>query len=143
MPSQETWDQVWLKTAFNVSTLSKDPSTKVGSVLVTPDNKQCSIGYNGFAQGIEETEEMWNIKEIKYEHVIHSELNNILNCPFSPENCTIYITHQPCTKCIIMLYQVKVKRIIYSHPYKRDFVNVDIWNFYANKFQECKQLLIN
>ena len=43
MPTQLQWDQTWLQVAKTVSKLSKDPSTKVGSVIVTPDNRHCSF----------------------------------------------------------------------------------------------------
>ena len=49
--------------------LSKDPVTKVGSVISTPDFRQFSLGYNGFATGIAETPERWE-KPNKYNFVI-------------------------------------------------------------------------
>ena len=99
MPTQLQWDQTWLQVAKTVSKLSKDPSTKVGSVTVTPDNRHCSIGYNGFVRGIEETKEKWE-RPLKYQYVQHSELNSILNCPFDTMGCTLYCTHQCCHRCI-------------------------------------------
>ena len=38
MPSQEKWDQLFLNMALNVSNMSKDNSTKVGSILVLNTN---------------------------------------------------------------------------------------------------------
>jgi dCMP deaminase len=142
MPSQQKWDQHWLQVAQITSELSKDPSTKVGAVIVTPDNRQCSLGYNGFAAGIEETEEMWNVREIKLKHVIHAEENCLLNCPFNPDGCSIYITHQPCPKCIIKLAQSRIKKIIYYKKYEK-MGDIDIWNMYAKKFDEILQLNIS
>jgi dCMP deaminase len=52
-----SWDEFFIKLAFEVSKKSKDPSTKVGCVLVGEDNVLLSIGFNGFPRGVLETEE--------------------------------------------------------------------------------------
>lgn len=139
MPTQETWDKHWLKIAIETSKLSKDPSTKVGACIVTSNNEQCSIGYNGFAKGLPESEEMWNNRELKYLLVVHAEENALLNSPFSTKGCTVYITHQPCAKCIIRLVQAGIKRIVYNLPYTR-MGNMDIWEMHAKMFDEIKQI---
>lgn len=138
MPSQDQWDNTFLNMAVQVSLLSKDPSTKVGSILVTPDNKQISFGYNGFVAGIKETDEMWNDRSLKILHVLHSEENNLLNCNFNTFGCTIYLTHQPCIKCIIKLAQAKIRRIVYINKYEK-MGYMDIWNEYAKLFEEVIQ----
>ena len=48
------WDQFFINMAEHVSTKSKDPSTKVGCVIVGPDNEVRSTGFNGFPRGVEE-----------------------------------------------------------------------------------------
>ena len=141
MPNQEKWDNLFLKMALEVSTMSKDPSTRVGSILVTSDNKQISFGYNGFVAGIVETSEMWNNRDLKLLHVLHSEENNLLNCKFDTKGTTIYVTHQPCPKCIIKLAQAKIRRIVYINKYEK-MGNLDIWNEYAKLFDEVKQMNI-
>ena len=40
-----------------VSTKSKDPSTKVGAVIVGPGNEILSTGFNGFPRGVDEIED--------------------------------------------------------------------------------------
>lgn len=113
------WDRHWLQVAQITSALSKDPSTKVGAVIVTPDNRQLSCGYNGFASDIEETEDMWNIREIKYELVVHAEMNAIINAPFDTKNCSLYCTHQPCHRCMPHIKNAGIKRIVFESPYER------------------------
>jgi len=44
----ETWDQYFLRMASLVASRSKDRSSKVGAVVVGPDNEVRSVGYNGF-----------------------------------------------------------------------------------------------
>lgn len=138
MPNQSKWNQHWLKIAQVTSQLSKDPATKVGAVIVSVDNRQCSLGYNGFAAGIEETDEKWQRPE-KYQWVLHGEDNALLNCPFSTIGCSIYLTHQPCHKCIAKLRNAGIKRIVYITPYA-NLERKDIWDETVKLFDEVIQL---
>lgn len=134
MPSVNEWDEHWLRVADVTSMLSKDPKTKVGSAIVTPDNRQCSIGYNGFAKGIKETEEKWQ-RPNKYEYVIHSEINNLMNCPFDTRRCSIYLTISPCHRCISSLINAGIIKVVFKELYKNT-CHKDIWFEHAKLFQE-------
>jgi dCMP deaminase len=46
--THDWWDRYFLGVAEAVAQASKDPSTKVGSVIVRPDRTFVSFGYNGF-----------------------------------------------------------------------------------------------
>jgi len=109
-------DKLWLDLARRVALESKDPITKVGSVIVSPDQRQCSVGYNGFPTKVEETELKWSRPE-KYEWVIHSEMNNLLNCPFPTKGASMYITHKPCHKCLLHLVQAGITNVYYIFDY--------------------------
>ena len=61
----DKWDQRWLDIAGQVSSWSKDPSTKIGAIAVK-DKRLVATGYNGFPRGIEDTEDRWNNREEKY-----------------------------------------------------------------------------
>ena len=50
--TQSKWDVRFLKLAHEVASWSKDPSTKVGCVLVK-GKKVVSLGYNGLPMGVE------------------------------------------------------------------------------------------
>lgn len=139
MPTQLEWDKNWLHIAKHISLLSKDPSTKVGSVIVNNNNTQISIGYNGMLSGMSEPKELWDNREQKYVEVIHSEENNILFCPFNTKGCSIYITHEPCIRCMIRLLQVGIERVIYINEYVRKG-DIDTYDKYKIKFKEFKQL---
>lgn len=52
-----SWDKYFIEMAVLVSTKSKDPSTKVGCVIVGPDNEIRSTGFNGFPRGVAEMSE--------------------------------------------------------------------------------------
>jgi len=135
MPTQEQWHRHWLEVAQVTAKLSKDPTTQVGAVVVTQDNRQCSIGYNGFAMGIEETPEKWQ-RPIKYEYVIHAELNAILNCPFDHKGAKLYLTLQPCHRCIEMVLNSGILDVYYLKEYE-NLCHKDIWLEHANKLRKC------
>ena len=44
---RDKWDRRFLKIAREGATWSKDPSTQVGAVIVDPDQRVVSLGYNG------------------------------------------------------------------------------------------------
>ena len=73
------WDKRFLKLAKHISEWSKDPSTKVGCVVVGPDRELRSTGFNGLPRGIEDNEERLNNREIKYPLICHAEENAIMH----------------------------------------------------------------
>jgi dCMP deaminase len=139
MPSKNTWDKHWLEVAKTFSKLSKDPSTKVGAVLVTPDNRQCSGGYNGFACGMNDSDyTLWE-RPIKYQRSIHAEMNAIMNCPFDTKGCSIYITISPCHICLQHLVNAGINKVVYSEMYA-NAQYPEIWNEAASLIGEVYML---
>src|ERR1051326_2813900 len=56
---KEKWDRRFLELAKHVSSWSKDPSTKVGAVIVDANRRVVATGYNGFPRGVEDTPERY------------------------------------------------------------------------------------
>jgi dCMP deaminase len=138
MPNQNKWDNLFLSIAINVSKMSKDPSTQVGAVIVGSDNRKMSFGYNGFVRGIEETKEKWE-RPRKYQFVQHAELNSIINCPFDTVGCTLYCTHQPCHRCLELVAQAGIRRVVFINKYA-NLEHQDIWDEHAKLFEEVIQM---
>lgn len=135
----DKWIKHWLKIALISSELSKDPSTKVGAVVVTPDNRQCSLGYNGFADGIEDLEERWHDRPTKYEFVIHAEENAIINSPFDTKGCSLFCTHRCCHKCMARIVRAGIKKVYYLKDYA-NISHIDIIDAHAKMLDEIKQV---
>ncbi len=129
----------WLKQAKVVSTRSKDPRTKVGAIIVSPDNRQSAIGYNGMVAGIEETPEMWNDRTQKHLHVIHGEENALLNCPFETKGCTLYCTHTPCLRCLIRVLQSGIKKVYFVDDYSYAD-ELPVWQYYAKYYETIAKI---
>lgn len=88
--NQERWDRRYLELAKLVSTWSKDPSTKVGAVLVR-DNKVVGTGYNGFPRHVNDYQERYDDRDTKYKFVVHAELNAILQAGDKADGATLYV----------------------------------------------------
>ena len=125
MTSKEEWDYRFLDMSSLISTWSKDPSTKVGAVVVDEDRRIVSLGYNGFPFGISDDKRLDN-REIKYKMVVHAECNALLFSPEPPLGCTIYTyPFMPCPKCAGMIIQAGIDRVVSyesdNYRWKDDF----------------------
>lgn len=111
------WDERFLEMCRLVATWSKDPSTKCGAVIVRADNTVVSLGYNGFPQGIADTDERLQDRQLKYEMIVHAEMNAVLFAPESVARCTLYVTpYPPCARCAVHIIQAKICRVVCPEP---------------------------
>lgn len=117
--SNLNWDEYFLLTAMITSFKSKDPSTKVGCVIVNNNKHQVSAGYNGMVAGIEESRLPWGkdksvpLEHQKYGYVVHAEANAILHASKSLEGCTAYVTLFPCNECAKLIASKKISEVVY------------------------------
>ena len=110
------WDQRFLKLAEHISGWSKDPSTKVGCVVVGEDREIRSTGFNGFPRGIADDAARLEDREQKYPLICHAEENAIMHAArigLSLKGCTAYVTWPPCTRCARSLIQAGVVEVVY------------------------------
>lgn len=105
------WDQRFLNVANEIASWSKDPSTKVGAVLVSPCKTKVSWGYNGLPRSIADTDERLLNKELKNKLTVHAELNCILNAT-DTIGWTLYVTKPPCIKCAAAIIQAKIATVV-------------------------------
>jgi len=111
--SNSWWDLWFLGLAEYVASASKDPSTKVGSVIVDSKRRIVSLGYNGLPAGIEDTEERLSNRELKYKLIVHAERNALLFSNSKVENCTIYTwPFMPCSSCASLIIQSGISRVV-------------------------------
>jgi dCMP deaminase len=103
------WDKRFISVARLIATWSKDPSTKVGAVIVDSHNRIVSTGFNGFPRGVIDTE---TPRDIKLLRTIHAEENALLFAKCDVEGMTIYVTHPPCARCAAKLIQAGIKRVV-------------------------------
>ena len=118
MSPLDKWDRRFISLAEEVATWSKDPSRKVGAVLVK-DKTRFAVGYNGFPPGISDTEERLLRNEVKQQLTNHAEVNAILNAAkigFTTEGCRLYCTYHPCHRCATAIISSGVNCVICPSP---------------------------
>lgn len=106
------WDNRFMALARHIAMWSKDPSTKVGAVVVDDLGRVVGHGYNGFPRGVDDSEERYADRDFKYKHVVHAELNALLNARGGVQGCTLYTTLEPCTDCAKAIIQSGIRRIV-------------------------------
>jgi len=113
MRDQSYWDNWFLGLAQYIATASKDPSTKVGAVIVDANRRVISVGYNGFARGVDDSPERLNDREVKYDLTVHAEKNAILFAQEDLAGCTVYTwPFPPCAPCAAMIVQSGITRVV-------------------------------
>ncbi len=126
----DRWDRHFLGLAAYHSRMSKDPSTRVGAVIVGPDREVLSAGFNGFPRGIADTPDRLLRRETKLQLIVHAELNAILAAArlgMRIKDCTLYLAATddsdavwggpPCTRCVVEIIQSGIREIV-SYPRK-------------------------
>lgn len=143
----------YLNLAKEISTWSKDPSTKIGCVAINEKDSVVAQGFNGFPRKINDTPERWDDRPTKYRYVVHAEANCIYNANYngvSLDGCSMYIYGLPCcSECAKALIQCGVKEVHMLTTKQHDkwdesfkltkelFEEVGIkYGLYSNDFQE-------
>ncbi len=130
---QHEWDEYFMKIAEAVSEKSKDPSSKMGCVIVDKNKRVVSTGYNGLVQSADESKLTLSERPMKYLFVVHSEMNAVLFAHQDLTGCTIYNRVATCDNCLKHCLQAGIKRFVYrelrvhSHSTdpKRSMTNID------------------
>jgi len=110
----DKWDYRFYEIAKVVSQWSKDPSLKVGALIVK-NRRIISQGYNGLPSKIEDSEERLSNRDLKLKLTVHAEVNAILNAASndtSTEGSTLYVTCSPCSNCASCIINAGIIRIV-------------------------------
>ncbi len=114
------WASYFINIANTVREKSKDPSSKIGAVIVGPEKQIISTGFNGFPRGIDETDLTRWERPIKYQFVEHAERNAIYNAArhgIAVRGCAMYIVGfgpptVPCVECAKAVIQSGITRVV-------------------------------
>ena len=114
------WNSYFINIADMVREKSKDPSSKIGAVIVGPEQQLISTGFNGFPRGIDETDLTRWERPIKYQFIEHAERNAIYNAArhgISLRGCIMYLVGLgpptvPCIECAKAVIQVGITRVV-------------------------------
>jgi dCMP deaminase len=125
-----SWDLRFIALAAHIAAWSKDPSTKVGCVVVGPDREIVTTGYNGFPRGVNDDPKRME-RPAKYLWTSHAEENAVAHAArigVSLKGCTAYVTHCPCSRCARGLIQAGIRRVVFPNE-ARGTVGMDAAEF--------------
>lgn len=133
------WKYRYLDLADQVGSWSKDPSRKIGAIAVGQHGQVLAQGYNGFPRGINDTDERYNNRQLKYKYVVHAEMNCIYNAAdngVSLRGADLYVTGLPtCSDCAKGVIQVGIKRVFMRANVPEAWI--DSWELTQSFFNEA------
>ena len=110
------WDCRMLALAKHIAGWSKDPSTKVGSVLAN-GNRIYGLGYNGPARGVKDKRSRLMNREVRLAMTVHSEANTLRMAGDKAKGATLYTWPlPPCSRCASLAIQAGVRRVVSPTP---------------------------
>lgn len=72
------WQKRFLALAQEVASWSRDPIDPRAAIIVRPDKTLCSLGFNGFPQGVDDTPLIEGQLDVRKSRMLEAELNAIL-----------------------------------------------------------------
>ena len=135
-PSVDSWA---LDLADHAAKRSRDPSTKVGAVILRPDNTVASMGYNGFPRHTNDSAEIYLDRQRKLLRTVHAELNAILTAREPLHGYTIYVSPLfSCANCAASIIQSGISRIVCRMPAESITRWKESFDEAQNLFKEAK-----
>lgn len=126
-----TWDEYFIKIAFDVAERSTCLRRKVGAILVR-DKQILSTGYNGAPSGLPHCEDVGCLRDRhnvpsgqRHElcRGLHAEMNAFLQAAVhgvSTLGATLYCTNHPCSLCAKMVINAGIERVVEAGDYPDD-----------------------
>ncbi len=124
-----SWERKFYEACKFYASWSKDPTTKVGCIIVSDDNSILVQGYNGVCRGVDDKEER-NERPIKYKFYEHAERNAIFSAArngITLKGLSIYSLFFPCPECTRAIIQSGLKKL---------FVFKDSTNSYYDRYDQ-------
>jgi dCMP deaminase len=128
-----TWDMLFMRMAYLASTKSKDTKTKIGAVIVGPNNEPISFGFNGLPRKVDDTISDRYERPRKYLFFEHAERNAIYTLPrigaMIPKGSKMFTHGLPCADCGRAIIQAGISEVITHEPWEKVFAYLyDNWS---------------
>ncbi len=132
------WQTVYMNVAEAMSKKSKDPSTKVGAVLVRPNMRPAGLGFNGFPQRMFDNLAYLtdpDLRDKKLARTVHAEVNAIrLSTEANTDGYHLVVTRHPCDKCALEIACTGITDVWYRE-------HLDYETRWHASVQEAKDIL--
>ena len=139
---EEKWRRRFMALCEHIAEWSKDPSTKVGAVIVNYKRQVVGMGYNGFPRGVKDSEERYADRAEKYPRVVHAEMNAILNASANVKGCSLFTSPlNTCARCATFVIQAGIKTVyaspVETTPDERSQAWLKEWNLAQEMYYEA------
>lgn len=112
----EKWHRRFFRLALEARSWVKGEDLGVGACIVSPDGSLFSLGYSGLPRGVLDAGLRMTDPEFKDYHMVHAELNAILNAGRSVAGWTLYSTKAPCSHCASAAIQAGIATVVSPAP---------------------------
>ena len=114
-----TWDMICMMIAFIMSLMATCTRLRVGAVLWNPLTKQIvAVAFNGSPRGQPHCiDRGCEVVDGHCVACLHAEDNVFYWAGVSSEGCILYLTHNPCRRCVNKIIQGKVREVVFSTKY--------------------------
>ena len=126
-----TWDEWALGIAAAVAARADCTRRQVGAVILDPENRVVSTGYNGAPSGApgcgtagacprgrqsyaEVPADSPYLGTASPCEALHAEENAVMHARVPLRGCTVYVTHRPCPNCERFLRGTGISRIVWA-----------------------------
>ena len=135
------WQRTYMTVAEAMSAKSKDPSTKVGAVLVRPDMRVASLGFNGFPKRMFDDPTFLSdstLREEKLKRMVHAEQNAIRNSSdYNTDGYHLVVTRHPCNRCALEICCTGITDVWYKEDINYETRWADSVNDARSFFKEA------
>ena len=124
---RKDWDEYFMDFAILAAARSGCLSRQVGCVIVK-DKRVIATGYNAAPIGVTEcTDRGYCLRQncpsgtnLEKCFAVHAEQNALAQCAkygISCEGAILYVTTQPCTRCLKMIINAGIKEVVFLNAY--------------------------
>ena len=124
---RKDWDEYFMDFAILAAARSGCLSRQVGCVIVK-DNRVIATGYNAAPVGVTECinngfclrQNCPSGTNLEMCFAVHAEQNALAQCAkygISCDGATLYVTTQPCTRCMKMIINAGIKEVVFIEAY--------------------------
>lgn len=117
--TRPSWDDHWFAHAELSAQRATCMRLRVGAVIVQ-GNRLVGSGYNGAPAGLPHCSQVGCLHDAlgRCKRCVHAEMNALLSTsPQERAGAVMYVTHQPCPECSVVLLNSGLAAVFYRHPY--------------------------
>lgn len=130
---QRVIDLTFVRIAQDVAQRSKDPSTKTGAVITTPEG-EIITGYNSFPLMMKQDPELYADREVKYSRMVHCEVRALNSSDCDVRGGTLYTwPFMSCDRCFVQMLDAGITRFVAPKP------NADQLTRWGDAFVKVRQ----